>query len=374
MRVGIDARLLTEPFTGIGRYTSGMCRELVKHDGDFFLYMPSRPYEANWNGNRVIVRSSNLASRLGRMFWSQTVLPLNALRDNVDVLWSATHRLPRWLPSKVARVVTVHDLVWRHAPETMRPLSRTLDRVLMPSAVRSADRVIAVSQSTAQAIKAEWPSAGNKVRVIHPGGAILPPAGDAKALTLMGIDKQYVLFVGTLEPRKNLARLLAAFAKLPEPVRYGAKLVIAGGKGWGGIDIVRLIAELNLREHVILTGYVNDLLLSTLYSNARLLAMPSLYEGFGLPLVEAMSRGVPVLISNISSLPEVAGDAGYQVDPFDVESIADGLLNLLADEALHESYAMRAVASASRFSWEQAARQTLEVFSEAIGERRALFC
>ncbi|WP_287365278.1 glycosyltransferase family 1 protein [Thauera sp.] len=374
MRVGIDARLLTEPFTGIGRYTNGMCRELVKHDVNFFLYMPSRPYEANWNGNRVTVRSGNLASRLGRMLWSQTVLPLNALRDNVDVLWSATHRLPRWLPRNVARVVTVHDLVWRHAPETMRPFSRTLDRVLMPSAVRGADRVIAVSKSTAQDIRAEWPSARDKIRVIHPGGAILPPAGDAKALTQLGIDKQYVLFVGTLEPRKNLSRLLAAFAKLPETVRHGAKLVIAGGKGWGGVDIVRLIGELDLREHVIVTGYVNDLLLSTLYSNARLLAMPSLYEGFGLPLVEAMSRGVPVLVSNISSLPEVAGDAGYQVDPFDVESIADGLLHLLADEVLHESYAMRAVASASRFSWDQAARQALEVFAEAIGERRAFFC
>lgn len=371
MRVGIDARLLIEPFTGIGRYTVGMCRALLRHDCDFFLYMPSQPYDFEWNGTRATVRASCFGSRLGRMLWSQTILPLNVVQDEVDVLWSATHRLPRCLPDKVARVVTVHDLVWKHAPGTMRPLSRMLDSVLMPDAIQIADRVIAVSQSTAQDIKAEWPEAGDKVRVIYPGGVDLPPAADVKLIADFGIDKRYVLFVGTLEPRKNLARLLAAFAQLPEEVRAETRLVIAGGGGWGGIDVHRLVADLRLSQNVILAGYVCDSVLSALYSNAHLLAMPSLYEGFGLPVVEAMSRGVPVLVSTNSSLPEVAGDAGLLVDPFDVDSIANGLLRILTDNALHATLAKSAVASANRFSWSLAARRALDVFVEAVEERCA---
>jgi len=371
MRIGIDARLLIEPLTGIGRYTEGMCEALLKHKCEFFLYMPSKPSSNKWSEIGASVRASYFVTGIGRMLWSQVILPLNVVQDKVDVLWSATHRLPRYLPDKVARVVTVHDLVWKHAPETMRPLSRVLDSVLMADAIQIADRVIAVSHSTAQDIKSEWPAVVDKVRVIHPGGVDLPFTADARLIADLGIDKKYVLFVGTLEPRKNLARLLSAFAQLPEGVRAETILVIAGGKGWGGIDAHRLVADLRLSQNVILAGYVSDSVLSALYSNAHLLAMPSLYEGFGLPVVEAMSRGVPVLVSDISSLPEVAGDAGLLVDPFDVDSIANGLLRILTDKVLHASLANSAVASANRFSWSLAARRALGVFAEAVEERYA---
>ena len=175
-----------------------------------------------------------------------------------------------------------------------------------------------------------------------------------------------------MEPRKNLQRLLQAYAALNANVRDHARLVIAGGKGWGGVDIASMVRAMHLEGQVVYTGYVNEMQLATLYAHARFLAMPSLYEGFGLPLVEAMSFGVPVLTSNRSSLPEVAGDAGVLVDPFDVHSIAEGLFSLLCDNVYRDHLASRAIPNAKRFTWQNAARDMWAVFEEAAEARAEL--
>lgn len=379
MRVGVDARLLSIPLTGIGRYTVEMSRALVAQEAsqadDFFLYMPSPPIMGNWadpNGSNqhAHIRAGKLRGRLGRMVWSQTVLPAVAARDNVDVFWGATHRLPRYLPAHIARVVTIHDLVWKHAGETMRPLSRWMEKRLMPEAVRLADRILADSQSTADDLAAEFPDARDKMRVVHLGVTSLVKPDSRASLAPCGIDRPYFLFVGTLEPRKNLRRLLGAFAQLPIAVRQRHLLVIAGGKGWGGMDVHTLVASLGLTSSVVLVGYASDAQLATLYAHAKFLAMPSIYEGFGLPLLEAMSLGVPVLTSNCSSLPEVTGNAGVLIDPLDENAIAQGLHNLLMDDVLRAALAARTQANVARFSWQKAATQTREVFTEAIAVRR----
>jgi glycosyltransferase involved in cell wall biosynthesis len=374
MRIGVDARLLSLPLTGIGRYTAELSRALLKQaeiqSDNFFLYMPSSPIGEDWSHPCAQVRSRRLRGRLARMLWSQTVLPWEATRDGVEIFWGTTHRLPRYLPAHIARVVTVHDLVWKHAGETMRPLSRWMEQRLMPEAIRLADRVLADSQSTADDVMAAFPNQREKIRVVHLGITPLVIPQPRESLRLLGIDKPYFLFVGTLEPRKNLGRLLVAFARLPEAVRTLHMLVIVGGKGWGGVDLHELIKSHGLLGNVVGVGYVRDAQLSTLYAHARFLAMPSIYEGFGLPLVEAMSLGVPVLTSNRSSLPEVAGDAGLLVDPFDVSALATGLLSMLADDVLCATLAGRARTNAARFSWAKASEQTRAVFSEAITERR----
>jgi glycosyltransferase involved in cell wall biosynthesis len=148
------------------------------------------------------------------------------------------------------------------------------------------------------------------------------------------------------------------------------RLVVAGGKGWGGLELGPLIDRFQLRDHVVPTGRIDDATLAALYAGAACLALPSLYEGFGLPLVEAMSYGTPVLTSNIASMPEVAGDAGVLVDPLDVDSIAGGLVRMLGDPALRARLSVNARAQSARFSWERAARETLVVFEEAVSERR----
>jgi glycosyltransferase involved in cell wall biosynthesis len=371
MRIGIDARLISLPLTGIGRYTVDLSRELFALGGEFFLYTPAPPIADDWSQAHIHLRASRFSGKLGRMLWSQTVLPWQAARDRVDVFWGTTHRLPRCLPESIARVVTIHDLVWKFAGETMRPLSRWMERQLMPEAVRLADRVIAVSHSTAQAIESEFPLARDKIRTVHLGISPISNPADESSLLALGIDRPYFLFVGTLEPRKNLRRLLAAFSRLPETVRDANLLVLAGGKGWGGVNAGDLLKEFRLERNVVVTGYVGDALLSTLYAHARFLAMPSLYEGFGLPLVEAMSFGVPVLTSNTSSLPEVAGDAGLLIDPMNENSIGQGILRLLTDGEFRQNLAERAKKNATRFSWAKAARETMAIFSEAVQSRHS---
>ena len=181
------------------------------------------------------------------------------------------------------------------------------------------------------------------------------------------VAEPYVLAVGTVEPRKNLARLFEAFARVPGPTR----LVLAGGRGWGTQAPEAMAARAGIAERFTWLGGVDDRTLSTLYRHAALLAMPSLYEGFGLPILEALSHGTPVLHGDASSMPEVAGEAGLAVDARSVDSIAEGLARMLGDERLRETLAARAAAQAAKFSWGRAARETLAVFEEAVAARRA---
>ena len=208
--------------------------------------------------------------------------------------------------------------------------------------------------------------------MVYPGTTDFPSPGNYQSLSTLGIDSPYFLFVGTLEPRKNLKRLLKAYSLLDTNIRNLAQLVIAGGKGWGRVDLAGSVKELGLEDRVVLTGYVNETQLATLYAHARFLAMPSIYEGFGLPVIEAMSFGVPVLTSNQSSLPEVAGDACVLVDPFDVASITTGLSSLLGNERYRDLLACSAVSNAKRFTWQNAANQMWTVFEEAVEARADL--
>ncbi|MDO5690960.1 MAG: glycosyltransferase family 1 protein [Pseudomonadota bacterium] len=371
MRVGVDARLMAEPITGIGRYTWEMVRALQQQpELELRLYLPRPVMGDNPSASCTTLRTARMPGRPGKMLWSQTLLPLWAARDQVQVFWGPTHRLPARLPARIARVVTIHDLVWRHAGATMRPLSRLLERALMPHAVAQADVVMADSAHTAADIEAEFPQTRDKVRVVHPAASRLPPALGLEALRPLGITRPYVLFVGTLEPRKNLPRLLQAFAALPADLRASHQLVVAGGQGWGGVDLPRAVAALGLQDTAVLPGYVSDQVLATLYAHARCLAMPSLHEGFGLPLVEAMACGVPVITSNLSSMPEVAQDAGLLVNPLQVQEITAALHALLGDFALHARLAARAGHHAQRFNWQHAAQQARLIFEEALYRRR----
>jgi glycosyltransferase involved in cell wall biosynthesis len=374
MRVGIDARMLCRSVTGIERYALEIIRRLLclYPDVEFFLYAPL-PIKAQFSGApNLTVRTADVKlGSVGTLLWAQTKLPFWANKDELDVFWGPAHRLPRLLSAKIARVVTIHDLVWKYAGETMRPAYRVIESTLMPDAVRLADRVVADSQSTAEAIVIEFPLAKMKTQVVYLGAAELPPPRASDVLLDLEIDRPYMLFVGTLEPRKNLRRLLQAYATLDSSIKAKYLLVIAGGKGWGNQDMVTLIRELRIENSVRLTGYVNDEMLATLYQHALFLAMPSLYEGFGLPLLEAMSFGVPVLTSLCSSMPEVAGDAGLLIEPLNIDSIAQGVSKLLTDDGYRNSLAVRAKSSATRFGWEKAANEIMEVFKQAVLARQA---
>ena len=372
MKVWVDARLLSRPLTGIGRYTLEMCRALSNNpEVVLYLYSPSPlRAEASEILASATIRSGCWNNGLLRQLWTESYLPLWAKKDQVDLFWGPAHRLPCLLPGSMASVVTIHDLVWKYAGETMRPLSRLLERCQMPNSIRMADQVVTDSRATADSVKQEFHINGDKLSVVPLGANSSGAAQSFEVLHEKGIDRPYFLFVGTLEPRKNLVRLLLAYAQLPESSKTEVMLVIAGGRGWGGIDIQAKVSEFGLEEKVLILGYVDEPTLATLYANALFLAMPSLYEGFGLPLVEAMVHGTPVLTANNSSMPEVAGNAGVLVDAFDIKSIQMGLSELIANHDLRKTLADNTQANVARFNWHASAEQLVSVFEKAIADKK----
>jgi glycosyltransferase involved in cell wall biosynthesis len=368
VHIGVDARNLSLNPTGLGRYTFEVSKKMLEMPGEHLSF-----FSASFLNDKIVdcLRPSTFKmgranNRLSRMIDSQVKFPWWAKQLSIDLFWGCAHRIPHLLPDSIARVLTVHDLVFKYAPQTMRPLSLSIEKRLMPKAIAMADLVMADSQSTAKGIAEVFPQLAHKVRVVHLGVSDLPSSSNLETLLTLNISKPYFLFVGTIEPRKNLDRLLKAFALVPESFRKQFSLVIAGGKGWGDVNLEKLIREYELKDSVKLLGYVTDQELAALYSHARFLAMPSLYEGFGLPLLEAMQYGTPVLTSHEGSMAEVVEDGGLLIDPFSVESISAGIQEMLADDNLVKTLGDNARRRAQDFSWDKCAAETMNVFKEAI--------
>jgi len=373
VRIAVDVGALASPGNGIGRYLAAILARIIEQPdtaNEWRLYGRRATPIAPASQARVRQRYDYLPSDMGRILSLCSTLPVWAALDRPDLFWGPGHRLPCQLPPRTARVVTIHDLCWLKAPATMRASTRWLDAQLMPRALAQADRVIAVSTATRDDLCAAFPALEKRTVVIHEAPTPMPAPEPVEWLQRRAIVAPYALFVGTLEPRKNLRRLLQAFATLAPALRENVQLVIAGPQGWGGERVDTEVARLGIGGHVCVLGRVDDTELATLYRHATCLAMPSLYEGFGLPLLEAMSQGTPVLTSRTASMPEVAGAAGLLVDPLEVMSIADGLARMLFDQSLRSRLAGEAQQQAARFSWARAAEETLRVFEDAVRERR----
>lgn len=358
MRIGIDARPLTNPFSGIGRYTQSILSRIVDSDHEYFLYShaPLPPQHANCQVRHAL---SKPRQALGSLI-AQLYFPRWAKRDQLDVFWSPRHHLPVTLG--VPAVVTVHDMVWRIVPETMAPLGRLLERTLMPHALHKAQKIIAVSQSTKQDIIAFQPELADKIAVIRGAGQIEQNSGSDEIVT--GIKTPFVLFVGTAEPRKNIRRTLAAFLQVRRHTSIPHKLVLVSGPGWN-FDLADCLQSLGTREDEI-THYPSrtDAQLADLYAACDFLVLPSLYEGFGLPLAEAMNFGKPCITSNIGAMAEVVGEAGILVDPQSEASIAAAIKTLAQDNTERQRLGEVAKRRSLEFSWDKAARETLAVLEQ----------
>lgn len=366
MKIGVDARILSGPICGIRRYAECLLAEMQKCGHDWYLYLPSPSQEGAWSAGNVNVRCGSVRSPWLRVLWGHTVLPAMAARDGVDLLWSPSHRLPRLLPKRLRTVVTIHDLVWLRFPDSMSPFTRALDRLEMPRTLKIADRVISVSQATGHELVEFFPDVGRKLSVVHEGPVLSSDERESSVSSLPLAVSDYLLCVGTLEPRKNFARTIAAFARLVRDGHHtGLALVIAGRRGWGE-DLAALTESLGVADYVHILGEIDSGALATLYRNARGFLMPSLYEGFGLPLLEAMYFGVPILTSGRSAMQEVAGDCAVLVDPESVDSIHQGILRLIGKNGLAARLKQCGNARIGQFSWQKAARETLEVFEKAM--------
>lgn len=374
MKVGIDARLLSRTITGMGRYTLEMCLALSRvPEISLYIYSPSTIDQKIVESLALAkIRTTAFKSVFLRQIWSESYLPFWVYQDEIDVFWGPAHRLPRHLPDNVARVVTIHDLVWKYYPETMRPLYRLLEKIQMPPAIRSADCIATDSIATADAVQKEFSVISDRIEVVSLGVSQKKKPESLAPLHSYGIDRPFILTVGTLEPRKNIERLLRAYSCLEAGLKDNNLLVIAGGSGWGDVSVPELIIEFYLEKHVIMLGYVDDEILELLYCSAQFLAMPSLYEGFGLPLIEAMSHGTPVLTSNNSSMKEIGEAGGLLVDPLDINSIREAMSRLLSDSKLRDSLSSMAKTAASEYGWEISAKKMFELFERAISMRKGI--
>lgn len=371
MKIGIDIRKCKSPLDGIGRYSIEIIFNLVNSGDTYYLYspFPIEMYEKSYidkikESPNIIFRSSSCKGTLCTLFWSQTVLAYWAIKDKIDILWTPTIRLPLLLPRKIKKFITIHDMVFKYAPKTMKPYKHIINSIIMPLVLKLANVIISVSNSTTNDVIKNYPKYESKVKTISLGTKNFGEAKAFSTLKVLGITKPFFLVLGTIEPRKNLRRLLYAYASLSQNIRNETNLVITGNVGWGNQLIPELVDTLRLSNNVIITGYVEDMTMATLYKHAKFLAMVSIYEGFGLPIIEANYYGTPVLTSNISSMPEVAGKAGLLINPFEINSITIGLEKLLCDDKKLTELTGHARNNALRYNWQRTSTETLKVFKE----------
>lgn len=375
VRIGIDYTAAVHQSAGIGRYTYQMVRALAAQSpaasGPHY-----RLFVADGKQLRPEVPGPNfswcpagLTERWLARLWYRLRLPLwiETWTGPLDLFHAADFFLPPVRPG-TRTIVTVHDLSFVREPDSVMPgMQHQLNRQV-PRSVARADHVVAVSAATRQDLIELYQTPPEKISVLYHGvTAEFQPVEDPLRLSAVrqkyGLgDRPFVLSVGTLQPRKNFRRLIQAFARVDQAYA----LVIAGSKGWGYQDIFNEIKCFGLERRVHLPGFVTDADLPTLYSAATLFIYPSLYEGFGLPLLEAMACGTPVIASNRSALPEVVGQAGLLVDPVEVEAITGAISTVLADEALQQRLAEAGRRQATRFSWDTMAAALVDIYLKVI--------
>jgi len=363
LRIGVDIRPFYEPLTGIGWYLYFLLHEFAKHDDiDLILLGDARVTDLGPRLHAGIPSNAILLTfDLRGMPKSRLARPMNAAAyvawmklANCDVVFGANYFLPR-LHSAIARrrVITIHDLTYKRHPELLQKETLHNLSAHMQREVAAADAIVCVSESTRRDLLRYYEVEPSRAITIHSGLAM--PASYAP---VDGLPKRFILFVSTIEPRKNLRVLLDAFDRLND---YEGSLVVVGKIGWKSEDIVPRLR----RNRVVHLDYLDAERLATVYRDAEAFVLPSIYEGFGFPLLEAMAHGVPSIAADSSSLPEIGGDAALYFDPSDARELEQQLRRVLNDRELRASLAERGRARAASFSWQRAANATLDVLRRA---------
>jgi glycosyltransferase involved in cell wall biosynthesis len=376
MRIGLDGLPLTAAKTGVGHYTYELARALASAEpsGDFEIVYPStyptvRPDAANSSLlppnlklNRVRV------GPMGRHWWSAG-LPRYIRRSHLELFHGTNYDVPLW--RRCATVLTIHDLSQLLHPETHEKRSVSRARRRLPLMSRTADTIITPTESVRVDVCETLKVSPGKVFAIPEAArACFKPlsfAETADARRRLGIGDDFLLTVGTLEPRKNLAVLISAFAELARERRENAiQLVIAGGRGWLSSPLFKAIEKSPVRDRIVLTDYLHDDELQALYSSCRAFVYPSIHEGFGLPPLEAMACGAAVIASRIPALEETTGAAALLFDPKSSSDLTRNLLELLDNENARRELAAAGQRRAAEFSWKKTAQLTWDVYEEAL--------
>ncbi len=300
----------------------------------------------------------------GKILWSQFFLPIHLyFKTKIDVFFAPAHYAPRFCP--VPSVVTIHDLSFFYYPNEFRKKDLYQLKNWTDYSIKRATKVISVSKTTKKDIRKFYDVDDSKISIIYNGFEKHKGSTGSRNISLEQYEiepKKFILFVGTLQPRKNITYLIKAFAKFRNANPH-FKLVLVGKKGWLYDDIFAEVIRLNLEKSVLFTGYLTDEEVIKLYKNAFCFVLPSLYEGFGIPVLEAMSNGCPVIASHSSSIPEIGADACLYIDPSDENDLLDKLNDLTHDTDLYAALIKKGYERIKHFSWEKCAKETLEVLT-----------
>lgn len=381
MRIGVDARAILNPEksapSGVGSYVWQLIKNLLDIDREnqyvlFFDFKVRDKDVKRFSRPNVKIKFFPFSDYKKYMpgAYSEILGMATYAREKLDILHSTSplFRVPAAYRGKV--VTTFYDFAIYRVPELFPRLATAKTKALYNFMAKKSDHLIAVSETTKKDMKEFLRCPAESISVVHNGiderfFEATEYSGE-KIREKYKIKDKYILFLGTLEPRKNLGRVIEAFAKFKKNYRgaFGNQLVIAGKKGWLNNEYVQLVEDLELSNDVVFTGYVGGDDLKPLYASSEFFVMPSLYEGFGQTIVEAMACGTPCLVSKVSSIPEIAGDAVYFVDPHDTQGIANAMDKLANDRSLRDSLSQKGKEQAKKFSWSKCAKETLEVYKK----------
>ena len=379
MRIGINAQLLSFDQNyrngGVSRYIRYLLTELVRQPGN-------HEYTVFVNGPEVVERLEThpqisyisapwpATKPAVRVAWEQFTLPSLIRQKRIELLHSPVNVLPAWLPASCATVVTLHDLAFLRFPHVLTRAKRLYHRTFTIRSLRQATRIITASDSTRQDAHELASIPLDRMQTIYPciDKRFSNVCEEEKLYAFREqhkLSEGYILYLGTLEPRKNITALIDAYAHLRQHYGRREKLVLAGGKGWLYDAIFEKVQQLELETEVLFPGFVTDTEQTLWYQAATAFAYPSLYEGFGIPVAEALSCGVPVVTSNISSLPEAGANIALCVDPHDIEALAQALHRAITDQLYREQCRVMAPSVAQRFSASTMVRQTIAAYEKA---------
>ena len=373
MRIGIDGIPLAELKTGVGHYTFELALELARQaPSDLFEILSHLPFshaavsDLNAPDNLIFIKQRvNSATR----HWWTIGLPLYIKRARLDLFHGTNYDIPVW--GQCPTVLTIHDLSLLLFPQTHEERRVRRARRRLPVMSRRATLIITPTNAVKSEVCEHLRIPRDKVVVVNeaPRRSFQPMPGEQASATVrrLGLDEEFILYVGTIEPRKNLITLVKAFEQILRSTTLRPQLVIAGKKGWLTDELFAYIESAQLGDRIRLTGYLGDDELRALYSACRVMVYPALYEGAGLPTLEAMACGAPVITTNTPAISEMVGDKARLFSPADFDALARHIVELLTTPAARESMSRAGIHHAAQFSWERAAAETLEVYQKVLG-------
>ena len=378
MRIGIDGIPLATPKTGIGHYTSELAHTLaaIAPEDEFEIIAPV-PLDISTSSMPANLRVVLGRSGALRRRWWTIGLPLHVVENRLPLFHGTNYMVPIW--QRCLTIVTIHDLsLLLHSNTHREDLVRRAKRRL-PTMTRIASHILTDSEAVKKEICEHLAVSPGKITAVPLAArrAFIPVRRDktVEIRRRLGVEDDFILFVGTVEPRKNLITLVRAFDELMRTTDLRPQLVVAGQKGWLTDDLYAHVEQSEIKNRILFTGYISDEDLASLYSSCTVSVYPSLYEGFGLPPLEAMACGAPVITSRIPVIMETASGAARLVEPTNLEELTAALVELLTDPKARDHYASVGQQRAAEFTWERTAEQTLQVYrrvcAEAAGRRVA---